>query len=53
MLVLHLQSSNGPATLRLRGIEAVDELVEKLVAARTAAWPWPPLIVAPQSEVQP
>ena len=52
-LVLHLQAKNGQTDVRLRGIETVDDLIIQLVAARTVAWPWPPLIVAPQGKVQP
>ena len=52
-IVLHLRARNGQTDVRLRGIEATDDLIVKLVAARTAAWPWPPLIVAPQGKAQP
>ena len=52
-IVLHLRARNGQTDVRLRGIDAADDLIAKLVAARNEAWPWPPLVVAAQPEVQP
>ncbi len=55
-LILHLElsvSDKSPTYLRLRGVESVDDLILKLVAARNKAWPWPPLVIAQHGEVRP
>ncbi len=53
-LVVQMElSNNRPVDFWLRGIDAADDLIAKLVAARNKTWPWPPLVVAQQPEVQP